>query len=95
MTFKPQHHREHLYFVTATVLDWILPQSAGYDRYDRVRAPISQRSEPSSPTGRLRTQARMGGKRAQPEVAAFEPYCYVLGAPVSGAASPRIGRTHP
>jgi putative transposase len=23
MTFKPQHSREHLYFVTATVLDWI------------------------------------------------------------------------
>lgn len=23
MTFKPQHDREHLYFITATVLDWI------------------------------------------------------------------------
>ena len=42
---------------------------------------------------RAHRQARRGGKRTQPEVAAFEPYCYVLGAPVSGAASPRIGRT--
>jgi hypothetical protein len=40
-------------------------------------------------------QARRGGTRTQPEVAAFEPYFYVLGAPVSGAASPRIGRITP